>query len=291
MNFLRTAFLGLLLILASSSVAQPAVGAGRGFGADAVFAALEQAYPNWVAVRRGFAEPVLWAGGKEFVWAEGRLLPPEQASRWADFAPQPFYEYPAQIPDVASWSDAQVAEAEARIANRRSTPLRRSSDFFDAVWQVYGRGSADDAQKRIRFLGLRVTVHQSLVVPLARVEARLLSARDDDRSLAAFLKSLTGLDGYNWRDIAETQSRSNHAYGAAIDLIAGTYRGRNPYWLWAARDDGQWYRAAWARRWEPHPAVVQAFESEGFVWGGKWLLFDTIHFEYRPEILVLNKLR
>jgi hypothetical protein len=27
------------------------------------------------------------------------------------------------------------------------------------------------------------------------------------------------------------------------------------------------------------------------VWGGKWMLFDTIHFEYRPEILILSGLR
>jgi hypothetical protein len=26
----------------------------------------------------------------------------------------------------------------------------------------------------------------------------------------------------------------------------------------------------------------------GFIWGGKWLFFDTMHFEYRPEILILS---
>jgi hypothetical protein len=35
--------------------------------------------------------------------------------------------------------------------------------------------------------------------------------------------------------------------------------------------------------------VVQAFERQGFVWGGKWLFFDTMHFEYRPEILLLAR--
>lgn len=29
--------------------------------------------------------------------------------------------------------------------------------------------------------------------------------------------------------------------------------------------------------------VVEAFEREGFVWGGRWNQFDTFHFEYRPE--------
>jgi len=287
----RFASLAVLLVLATSSVAQPASQAGRPFEAGVVFHAFEEAYPDWVTVHSSLAEPALTVDGKDFVWAEGRLLAPEQASQWADFAPQPFYEYPAEAPDVASWSDAQVAEAEARITDRRNGPLRRNSSFFDALWGVHNRGTADSAQRRVRFLGLRVTVHQSLVAPLVRVEARLQTTRAHDPTLDAFLKTLTGLDGYNWRDIAETQSRSNHAYGAAIDLIAGNYRGRNPYWLWAAQEDGQWYRAAWAHRWEPHPALVRAFEAEGFIWGGKWLLFDTIHFEYRPEILVLNKLR
>jgi hypothetical protein len=28
---------------------------------------------------------------------------------------------------------------------------------------------------------------------------------------------------------------------------------------------------------------VEIFERHGFIWGGKWGHFDTMHFEYRPE--------
>ena len=31
--------------------------------------------------------------------------------------------------------------------------------------------------------------------------------------------------------------------------------------------------------------IVDAFEAEGFVWGGRWYHYDTMHFEYRPELL------
>jgi hypothetical protein len=31
--------------------------------------------------------------------------------------------------------------------------------------------------------------------------------------------------------------------------------------------------------------IVQIFEKHGFIWGGKWEHFDTMHFEYRPELL------
>lgn len=284
--------LGLLLVLAAGVGAQPApMTTGRTFSADGVFRALERAYPNWVIVRWGLGDPVVQVDGRSFVWADGRLLPPDRAALAPDFAPQPFYDYPATLPDVGSWPKERIDEVETKLADRRSSPPKRDSEFFDTLWGIHDRGSADDAQQKTRFLGLRVTVHKSLTAPLARIEARLQTERGNDASLDAFLKSVSRLEGYNWRDIAETQSRSNHAYGAAIDLIPRSYKGRTPYWLWAAESKGPWYRAAWNRRWEPDPAVVRAFEDEGFVWGGKWLLFDTIHFEYRPEILVLNQLR
>ena len=38
----------------------------------------------------------------------------------------------------------------------------------------------------------------------------------------------------------------------------------------------------------PPDSFIEAFERRGFVWGGKWFYYDTMHFEYRPEILALN---
>ena len=263
----------------------------QSFSSDAVFHAMERAYPSWVKVRQADGISTMAVDGKDFVWASGRILGPEQQDHWQEFAPQPFYPYPRQLPDVGSWSDEQVAAVEGRLAQRRSAAPRRESQFFDTLWGIHDRATADASQKRIRFFGLRVTVHKSLEAPLARIQTKLQAARNGDRTLDAFLKTLVELDGYNWRSIAETQSRSNHAYGAAIDIIPKSYRGKNPYWLWAPQEHPGWYRTAWAQRWEPHIALIQAFEDEGFIWGGKWLLFDTIHFEYRPEILVLNGLR
>ena len=31
------------------------------------------------------------------------------------------------------------------------------------------------------------------------------------------------------------------------------------------------------------------FETHGFIWGGKWYHYDTMHFEYRPELLMTAK--
>ena len=31
--------------------------------------------------------------------------------------------------------------------------------------------------------------------------------------------------------------------------------------------------------------TVRIFEAHGFIWGGKWYHSDTMHFEYRPELI------
>lgn len=284
--------LALALTVTSSLGAQSIAGfPSRFFTPDAVFRAFEVAYPGVVAVRNPIEGPTIVVGGVTYAWAEGRLLAFDKRREWSSYAPQSFYEYPRDTPDVATWTAERLAQAETRLADRLAANVKRDPGFFDALWGVHNRRTADAAQRKVQFLGMTVSVHHLLREPLARVQARLQEARMEDKELDTFLKGLSRLEGYNWRDIAGTQSRSNHAYGTAIDIIPRSYRGKNPYWLWAQQDTEGWYRSAWKARWQPHPTLVRAFEQEGFVWGGKWLMFDTIHFEYRPEILIVNGLR
>ena len=32
-------------------------------------------------------------------------------------------------------------------------------------------------------------------------------------------------------------------------------------------------------------AIARIFETHVFIWGGAWYHYDTMHFEYRPELL------
>jgi len=36
--------------------------------------------------------------------------------------------------------------------------------------------------------------------------------------------------------------------------------------------------------------VIDIFEKEGFIWGGKWTVWDNMHFEYRPELILGREL-
>ena len=77
----------------------------------------------------------------------------------------------------------------------------------------------------------------------------------------------------------------------AIDLVPNSYGRLDVYWRWSRVFDREgWHRIPLERRWSPPRAVIEIFESHGFVWGGKWPHFDNIHFEYRPEILLYNRL-
>jgi hypothetical protein len=77
------------------------------------------------------------------------------------------------------------------------------------------------------------------------------------------------------RPVADTGRMSMHGYAAAIDLNLNY----SDYWLWNAKSKPIPYRNRMPRQ------IVEIFERHGFIWGGKWYHYDTMHFEYRPELL------
>lgn len=77
------------------------------------------------------------------------------------------------------------------------------------------------------------------------------------------------------RPVADTGKMSMHGYAAAIDLNLKY----SDYWLWAGKSKTIPYRNRMPQQ------IVDIFESHGFIWGGKWYHYDTMHFEYRPELL------
>ena len=138
-------------------------------------------------------------------------------------------------------------------------------------------------------MGYSVRVHQRIVPALKGVAAEIDRVRRSDPRAAAFLSGIVEIDGFNYRNVAGTNTRSYHGYGLAVDLTPRSYAGKSPYWRWAMDTTDQWWAIPYERRWMVPLSIVTAFEHHGFVWGGKWLFFDTMHFEYRPEILLLAK--
>jgi hypothetical protein len=145
--------------------------------------------------------------------------------------------------------------------------------------------------RSITFLDHRMFVNSLLVEPLRAVERDIRAMAGRDSAVARWIERLDITYSFIDREIAGTQSRSYHAYGLAVDLVPVSYEGKQMYWRWSRVFNREgWSRIPMARRWTPPQAVVEALERQGFVWGGKWSHFDNIHFEYRPEILLYNRM-
>lgn len=102
-------------------------------------------------------------------------------------------------------------------------------------------------------------------------------SRELDELADSFIKYLKPTPGtYSCRQIAGSNVKSMHAYGAALDISAKY----SNYWRWALKGRGE-------LKWQNQIPIeiVNIFERHGFIWGGHWYHYDTMHFEYRPELL------
>jgi len=248
--------------------------------------ALSAAYPEVGPVQWGGKDLYFVLKGQRFYWAGGRLLPEADLGHNEDYAPYSFYPYPDKLPPIQELSVEQKERLQRRLEERKVNPPKRNEAFLETLWELEDQNSAWAQQKTIFFLGHQVQIHRFLLEDLARVEDRILTAAEKDQELKAFLDTFYRVDAYNWRNIASTASRSLHSYGIALDIIPIGKIFYRSYWHWIAEEEEEWYYYPYEKRYMPPEAFVEAFEAEGFIWGGKWFFFDTIHFEYRPEILL-----
>ncbi|MDR1929226.1 MAG: M15 family metallopeptidase [Treponema sp.] len=253
--------------------------------------AFAAAYPG--AVERAEFRGGDWAvllRGRWFYWAEGRLLPDGMRDQSGAYAPHSFYAY---FPDLPPWKEPEpelAGRLKNVLKNRRANPPKRYPDFFDTLWEARTREEARQNLRTITFLDRTFPVHRALVEKLAKVEARIRAAAKTDPDVDKWIKEIGSIGAWNWRNVAATVSRSYHSYAAALDIQPARLRGLQTYWQWTADNNPQWYLVPYSGRYHPPDAVVKAFEAYGFCWGGKWPLFDTMHFEYRPEIMKANNL-
>ncbi len=85
-------------------------------------------------------------------------------------------------------------------------------------------------------------------------------------------KYITNIAGtYKFRYIKGTNRLSAHSFGIAIDINVK----QSAYWKW---DKVYKYKNKIPKE------IVDIFEKYGFIWGGRWYHYDTMHFEYRPEL-------
>jgi len=260
--------------------------------AELVARALKQAYPG-VIEEVGFKNDD-WAvlmKGTWYHYAGGRLLPETELENAANYRSMQFYNYVEELPE---WVERTPEEAR-RFAGwsgssggaRTQTPVRRSHFFLDTLWQAGTQSETERRMARINFLGKQVRMHELVRDRLILVEAEIRAAAAIEPAVHTFINSIGTMESYGWRNIAITDSRSYHSYGLAIDILPRSLGGKQTYWLWTSQAGRDWWNVSYDQRYHPPSTVTKIFESYGFILGGKWQQFDTMHYEYRPEILIL----
>jgi hypothetical protein len=153
----------------------------------------------------------------------------------------------------------------------------RNKSFFQKMYGDCRKGQVQQQMASITWLphswgrSLPVTTVNGIDQQL-RIVSEEIEALPDSIKRAAYPSAGT----FSCRPVKDTGQFSMHAYAAAIDLKLAV----SDYWLWQTPRGKM--EIPYKNRMPQE--IVDIFEKHGFVWGGKWYHYDTMHFEYRPEL-------
>jgi hypothetical protein len=220
-------------------------------------------------------------------WAGGRFILPNQRDRQEDFR-KLIYPFPVGVydPELLSPEQIEWISRFGSTENRRNAAIANMS-FYDFLYDCATEEAAVSHMITVSFLGKSVTVHERIAPVLGRVEEKIRRRAGSEPDVADFIRDLASAGGFAWRGISDTRGRSFHSMGLAVDLLPRGWRNRKIYWNWEKnKGNPGWMMIPVEERWMPPLPVVEAFEEEGFIWGGKWPVWDNMHFEYRPELIL-----
>lgn len=249
------ALASLALAFAASAVAETIDAAAR----------LAAAYPEVVdridggdlVLKSGRRIPIEDGRAKSF---EERLADPDLADMFADPYPTGPVVAPAPNADPGRY---------------------RTAAFFDAVHGDCRKGEVEKQLVAVRWVPKHGGGTLRFSPRAGAAEALAAVSRELDAGPAEWRKYLVPASGtYDCRVIAGTDRVSAHGWGIAVDIATR----ETDYWYWS---DPKGRNVVFRNRIPPEIGAV--FERHGFVWGARWYHYDTMHFEYRPEILGLSR--
>ena len=227
---------------------------------DLALNALIRAYPEQLA---GYdSSNLIWRDGTRMPLSDGRPYKTfEEMLRRGSILDQVRLPYPAGV-------------SAAALVPQDDPGRIRSRAFFDKMYGNCWRGEVMPRLGSVAWLPqswghtIRVTSVNDVAARLAEVSAEL-----DTLPVSIKRYAYPPSGTYSCRTVADTGEPSMHSWGAAIDINAA----HAAYWLWHRGTSAKTIPAE----------IIDIFERHGFIWGGKWLHYDTMHFEYRPELVAI----
>jgi hypothetical protein len=253
---LTSAGLGLARSLFAFLLLLAVVGSARAQNAD--LDALVRAYPDFLASE----------DGKFLIWKDGTRMPV------SDGRTDKTFQEKLHNPSILDQLSIHYVKGPLLAPpGPEDDPGRfRNIAFFD---KMYGNCSKEEVQRKltkVAWLPMAGGCVGSITTVNGIAEKLKGVSEELDRLPSAIKRyAFPSAGTFNCRVVRDTGNRSAHAWGAAIDINTEFA----DYWLWS--------KGAYRNR-IPFD-IVEVFERHGFIWGGKWGHYDTMHFEYRPELL------
>ena len=165
------------------------------------------------------------------------------------------------------------------IPTKNQDPGRiRNIAFFK---KIYGSTKEEAQANLTEILWCPKLVNQKIKVTtvnkIDKILTKLSIELDNHPEYLEYLKNIAGT--FEWRNIAGTNRLSMHSFGMTMDINLE----KTNYWQWDCNCQNE--DAILIYQNKIPLGLVEIFEKYGFIWGGKWYHHDTMHFEYRPELL------
>ncbi len=217
----------------------------------------------------------------------------ERVVQWKDGSEMPVNLFPTERPVSEKIRDPDLASQVLQVYPQGTCSMPTDPDadpgrirYAPFFAKMYGEDHAAVARNLVRVPW--PSIARAPFVQVTKINGVADRLTQIANKLAALPKALhTYFDnpagGFNARPIAGTQRPSAHAFGIAVDINTRHAH----YWRdelnGAPGEPANWKPKAVPKNRIPYE-IVEIFEHQGFIWGGKWYHYDTMHFEYRPEL-------
>lgn len=96
---------------------------------------------------------------------------------------------------------------------------------------------------------------------------------------ASYRKYFDQSSTFNWRKVRGSDRLSAHSYGMTIDICTKY----SDFWRWKNPGKEEMDEINYVNRIPKE--IIRIFEKHGFISGARWYHYDTMHFEFRPDLI------
>jgi len=180
--------------------------------------------------------------------------------------------------DIGDIFTYQYIKGEVKEIPQNYDPGRIRSETL--LKTMYGKTSAEVQKNLVTITWCPNLVNQKIkITSINGVDKQLQKVSDELDKYPELKDFLRSAGTFNWRKVRSSNRLSSHSFGIAIDLNVKY----SNYWQWDCRCTTENTNLRYKN--QIPQLIVDVFEKHGFIWGGKWYHYDTMHFEYRPELL------